>query len=197
MESSCASKLSFLWLCSLLWLLVIVPSTVRAESVGINVEDIQPYWNDGVYQLNALVLYDLSPEVLDALDSGVPITFTVDIVITRERKYWVDDNVAALKQQYQLRYHALSDQYILTNLNSGAKNSFPSLRAALAVMGNIVALPLIDDQLLRSGLSYFGRMRVVLDTDFLPTPLRLLAYVTSGWRLKSEWLTWNVSRNTN
>jgi hypothetical protein len=29
-----------------------------------------------------------------------------------------------------------------------------------------------------------------LDIDALPTPLRLLAYLSDDWRLASEWYTW-------
>jgi hypothetical protein len=183
------------WLLACLMILAPLPS--QADSANVDITHLRPHWSNGIYQLDTIISYTLSPEALEALESGVTLTFSVDIIISRARKYWWDVNVAVLEQQYQLRYHALSDQYIVSNLNSGAVNSFPTLRGALAVMGSIVDLPLIDDKLLDASLDYEGRLRASLDIDYLPTPLRLLAYVTSGWRLSSEWRTWTVTLNGN
>ncbi len=179
----------------LVWMIVLIPVSAHAKPGGIEILSVDPNWAEGVYQVNAIIVYELSTEALDALESGVSLTFSVDVVILRSRKYWLDEKVAILKQQFQLRYHALSDQYILANLNSGAINSFPTLKGALTVMGSMVDLPLFDDKLLNPSLAYFGRMRARLDIDSLPAPLRILAYVKAGWRLTSDWLTWNVIQN--
>ncbi len=175
--------------------IALTPMSAHAKLGGIEILSVDPNWAEGVYQVNAIIVYELSTEALDALESGVPLTFSVDVVILRSRKYWLDEKVAVLKQQFQLRYHALSDQYILANLNSGAINSFPTLKGALTVMGSMVDLPLFDDKLLNPSLAYFGRMRARLDIDSLPAPLRILAYVKAGWRLTSDWFTWNVVQN--
>lgn len=176
-----------------MFVLLVSPWCVYAQDEGFEVVSVDPQWSEGVYHLNAVISYSLSPEALEALESGVTLGFRVDLVIEREKQYWLDDNIAVLKQQYRLRYHALSDQYILTNVNSGAVHSFTTLNGALTVMGNILALPVIDYNLLDASHRYTARMRARLELDELPTPLRLLSYVKSGWRLTSEWHTWNLT----
>ena len=86
---------------------------------------------DGVYFLNAVIAYRLSTEARDALHSGVPLGIRLDVEIIHPRRWWFDNENAALRQSYQLEYHALSERYIVLNVNSGDQESFASLFAAL------------------------------------------------------------------
>ncbi len=84
---------------------------------------------DGVYYLNAVVDYRLSTEAVDALHSGVPLGIRLDVEIIHPRRWWFDNDDVALQQSYQLDYHALSERYIVLNVNSGDQASFGSLFA--------------------------------------------------------------------
>ncbi len=145
---------------------------------------------DEVLYLNAAVSYRLSSPMVAALHDGVPLTILVNIEILRQRDYWPDDVAAHLEQRYRLEFHALTQQYLLTNLNSGSQFRFPSLEAAVSVLGTIVRLPLLDRNLLDDQARYYGRMQIQLDEEALPVPLRLLSYISADWHLKSEWYTW-------
>ncbi len=157
------------------------------------VRNVDTVWLDDVYQLSADVYCPLSAQPVEALRKGVALTISLDIDVTKGRRYWLDEKVASLEQSYELRYHALTDQYLLTNLNSGVQHSFPSLQTALDVLGNIVDLPLLDRQLLEPDEDYSGRVRIRLDLDSLPAPLRLIAYFTPGWRQASDWYVWKLT----
>jgi hypothetical protein len=61
-------------------------------------------------------------------------------------------------------------------------------------VGQIEGFPLLDDQVLEPDTDYRVRIRASLDIESLPTPLRLLAYFRSAWRLTSEWSTWPLQR---
>ncbi len=124
------------------------------------------------------------------MQKGVPLTVVMRIEILQERNYLWSQKVAALEQRYQLSFHALSEQYMLRNLNSGSQYIFPSLDAARTVLGTSVDLPVIDGNLLEDGARYTGRLMAELDVDQLPTPLRLLALVSKDWQLNSEWYSW-------
>jgi len=162
-----------------------------AQSAEFIVINAQPTLNNKVYYLNAGIDYTLSDKVLEVLHKGVPITIMLEIEITRHRDYLWDEKITGLEQRYELEYHALTKQYVVRNLNSGARHSLPSLDVALSVLGTIVELPILDKNLLESEQHYAGRIRAKLDVDTLPVPLRLLAYLTSGWSLSSEWYLWS------
>jgi hypothetical protein len=66
------------------------------------------------------------------------------------------------------------------------------LFSALAGLGRIADLPVIDAALLDPEASYRMRLRAVLDQNTLPGPLRLIAFWSSGFRLASDWYGWTI-----
>ncbi len=145
---------------------------------------------DGVVYLNTDVDYELSEIAREALESGVDLTIELQIEVVRDRRYWVDRDVAELLQRYQLSYQPLSQRYITENLNSGDQMSFASLSAALEHLGKVRDLPLLDDALLNPDKRYEIRVRAVLDTRDLAGPLRLITFFWRDWRLESDWYEW-------
>ncbi len=146
----------------------------------------------GVYYLDAWVEYRLSTEAREALDAGVALTLETQVEFLRQRRFWLDPQEAGLLQSYELQYHALSERYLVVNLNSGEQSSFATLFSALNSLGRITELPLIDAALLESDAAYDIRIRAVLSTEDIPGPLRLLAFWRRDWSLGSEWYTWQL-----
>ena len=64
--------------------------------------------------------------------------------------------------------------------------------AVLSSLGRVSGLPVIDAALLARNAGHRMRLRVVLDQDTLPGPLRLIAFWSSGFRLVSEWYGWTL-----
>ena len=145
---------------------------------------------DGVYYLNAVIGYRLSTEAIDALHSGVPLGIRIDVEIIHPRRWWFDDDSNTLRQSYQIDYHAVSERYIVLNVNTGDQTSFASLLAALEYVGRIQRLPLIDTAVLDDDRGYYVRMRASLDQEQFPGPLRLLAFWRRDWSIASEWYRW-------
>lgn len=176
----------------LLGIAVLLPvQTLRAEHAFV-VRFIETALVDGVYQLNARVDFRFSEAARNALENGVPLLILYDIQVKQERWYW-NKTLADLEQGYLLLYHALSEKYILQNLNSGAQEHYASLAAALDELGRIRHLPLIDAKLLDPDATYFVRLRAHLDIESLPAPMRPLAYISSEWDLDSDWYEWPLN----
>lgn len=149
----------------------------------------------GVYYLDARIEYRLSSDANRALQSGVPLTIRVDVEVLNDRRFWFDTEEASLRQRYQLEYHALSERYIIVNLNSGEQASFATLFSALSYLGRIEHLPLIDAALLDPDRDYDLRLRTVLDVEQFPGPLRLLAFWRRDWSIGSDWYRWHLQRD--
>ena len=61
---------------------------------------------------------------------------------------------------------------------------------AVEALGTIADFPLLDAYLLEGEKHYMLYVRARLDIEALPSPLRPLAYLSSLWRLESEWYRW-------
>jgi len=151
--------------------------------------------SDGVYYVTADIDYSLTQPAIQALGSGVPLTFQLQIEVSRQRRFLPDDNVASLRQSYELSFHALTERYVVRNLNSGEQDNFGTLAAALHGLGQIDALPVIDSSLLDEDRSYRIALRSTLDLKSFPGPLRLLAQLFrfNDWRLASKWHSWALN----
>ncbi len=145
---------------------------------------------NGVYYLTARIDLPLSDEALEALESGLELTIQMQIEVFRQRRFLPDPEIANLRQDYVLSYQPLSQRYLVSNRNSGDQSSHATLFAALNKLGRISALPVIDEALLGNDSRYEIRLRVVLDQNTLPGPLRLLAFWGNSFRLQSEWYAW-------
>ena len=146
--------------------------------------------NSGVYYLDAWVEYRLPTEAREALDAGVPLTIQLDVEFINPRWYWTDENVGRLSQNYRLQFHALSQRYIVINVNSEEQNTFATLFSALNSLGRIAELPLIDTALLNPDREYDVRIRALLSVEAIPGPLRFLAFWRRNWSLRSDWYRW-------
>ncbi len=171
-------------LLGLLWL------TTTALAADFRVVDANTQLDKGVYLLNAQLKLRFPDGPLDALQNGVPLIVDLDIQVFRQREWLWDEIAAQLQQRFRLEYHALSRQYVISNLNSGELRSFSDLKLAIDFLSRIQGFPLLDAGLLPRGGSYLVRMRATLDIEALPVPLQLVAYLSPEWRISSEWYTW-------
>ncbi|MFU8836829.1 MAG: DUF4390 domain-containing protein [Thiohalomonadaceae bacterium] len=174
-----------------LCVLLLLPLSLPAAEFRIS--DVQIRLHSQVYLLDANIDYTFSPEALEALHNGVPLTIRIAINIELPRRWLWNETLANLEQVLRVQYHALSDQYVLLNLNSGARYAYHSRGAALEAMGRLRDFPLLDEPLLSTEQEYLVRLQARLDIESLPSPLRPIAYITPAWRLKSDWYQWSFT----
>ncbi|MGD8784998.1 MAG: DUF4390 domain-containing protein [Thioalkalispiraceae bacterium] len=157
---------------------------------AFTIRTVQTKLMDKVYTLSAQIEYQFSEAAIEALENGVPLIVLIDIEVERERNWWLDEEVAELQQGYLLLYHALTEKYIVNNLNSGAQVNYDTLHGAVAGLGEISNLPILDANLASSDARYVVRLHTYLDLEALPAPMRPVAYISSQWRLESDWYEW-------
>ena len=173
----------------LLW--SVQPSRARAEAApSFGVRTAYAQLVEGVYLLNARLQLPLNERVRSALNEGVPLTVVLELEVSRARRYWVDETVASLRQEYQLQDQAVSERYVVRNLNSGELSSYPDLDAALEQLARVSGLPVLDEALIRPGYRHEFSLRVTLNLGDMPDTLRVLMFWTDDYHHVSEWYTW-------
>lgn len=190
------------WLatCSLL-LVTSEPSTSAADDIeaGFDIRNARTELVDGVYLLEADISFVFSAEALEAIENGVPVTIVLEMQVLRERgfiwdKLWRDKKMAQIEAKFRIETRPLSNTYLVRNLNSGETQVFGSFGELVAGLGKIRNFPLLDEHLIGDEGHYYLRLRALLDIESLPSPMRPWAYLSSLWRLQSNWYEWPIER---
>jgi hypothetical protein len=143
-----------------------------------------------VYELDARVDVSLADDARKAIEAGLTLRLDYEIELSRVRRFMPDATVASLVQSYEINYHALSQRYLLRNLNTGEQQDFGTLEAALEACSEVRGLPVIDAALVEDGPSYEARVRAVVDMSTVPDALGWLMFWADDWSATSEWYTW-------
>ena len=181
-------------LAALLLLVNLLPGYAHADDTGdFQVEDAHAWSEEGMHMLDAQFVVQLSSGAQEALENGVPLILEFQAQLVKTHKWFWDTVDVELTQRRQVQYHALSRSYLVRDINAGTQGNYRRLEDALRAAGSIQDLVLTTTPL-EAGHRYLVRIRGSLDIESLPTPVRLLAYVSSAWDMQSEWYTWPLAR---
>lgn len=150
--------------------------------------------SNNVFLLHADVRYPVSDGMRAALAEGVSLDFTVQIVVSRERRFWLDANVVDLNLRRQLSYHSVSNRYIVRDTADSEQRSFASLEEALADIGKIESYPILTQPQLGQDAEYRVAVRASLRRGKLNDALRVILFWTNDWQRNSEWYEWSLLR---
>lgn len=175
----------------ILMLLALAYSGIAAATIfSVNNPKVHQIGNG--YVLSAQIDYPLTPRVIEALQNGVPITFFQELKLVESfpllGKFWQwETDLWQSRLHYELRYHALSEQYVLKSLDTDAQQNFPHIDGALAALGQIEDLSL-PPEFTQQPDNLLLLIRSGLDLNALPTPMRPGAMLSSKWQLTSPWV---------
>jgi len=174
---------------ALIGLLTVCASSALASTIQVNHSKLRLV--DNVYQLNSTFTLTLSNFQHEALQEGVSLTFTIEFNLVHHRTWWFSDQIADVRQQRTLTYHALTRQYQLTI--NGLVSNYPDLSDALRALGSVRQWQVVDAVLLKKNIPYIAGVRMWLDTSQLPKPLQVNALTNNDWLLDSHWYHFNLS----
>ena len=179
------------WLAACLMLAALgLTADAAAAETRLQISAAELSLDQGVYTLDARAEIELPAGARRAIESGLTMHLNYEVVISQVRRYIPDDDVATLVQSYELLFHALSERYLVRNLNTGEQRDFATLPAALEALTELRNLPLLDAALLDPESTYESRLRVVVDMGNAPEALRWLLFWTDDWSATSEWFRW-------
>ena len=147
-----------------------------------------------IYVLSADIVYRLSDKAKEALQSGVPLFWDIQVRLLQHRDVLWNKMLVDTAIRYRIQYHALLNMYRVRNEVDGEVYNFSTLPAALDLMSTISDFPLIEETELASENQYLGALRVSFDREALPLPLRPTAYIDPQWYLSSDWTLWPLKK---
>jgi hypothetical protein len=167
----------------------VLDGLLEVRSAYVNVEQ-------GVFQLFARIAYPVNDDIRAALKDGLMLTFDLDVIVSRERRFWVDETVAEYTLRRELIYHAVSDRYVTRDSQPGNsdQHSYATLEEALEALGTVDAWPFLLSPQLAANRDYRVSLRAGVRRGHLPDSLRVLMFWTDDWHRESEWFSWSLQR---
>lgn len=136
---------------------------------------------------------ELSEDVVEALNSSIPITVQTTIKIYQVRKNLWDKHIYEYVTRDVLSYRSLYRDYLLKSADRNVNGGYTSLEAMLEALGRqrTYQVELAEDTL-HTERSYVGRVRISIDRSALPSVMRLPVFFNDAWRLKSERVKFDI-----
>ena len=169
-------------------LLGLLPGLVAAPP-AFPIEEVTVRAQDDLWLMDVRFAPELSPRALEALDNGVPLTIEVYYQVRQVDDWIWDASLVDRRLRYEIRYQPLAERFLVGPV-PGAGQRYVTRDAALAALGDLRNLPLLSQTELVAEARYEIDLKISLDIEELPLPLRPLAYLLPSWKLSSGWTTW-------
>jgi hypothetical protein len=157
------------------------------EGRRFQVHEVSAKWAAGELLLSIDQKIQLSGKARRALRSGVPLTIMLEVSL---REHQSQTRVINLERTFVIEYLPLSERYQLTLENGANLQTFARLRHLLNALAN--QKQLFETGALPNG-DYELLVRVRLDRERMPPPMRLPMMFSSGWSHDSSWTAWPLS----
>ena len=179
------------WGCALL-LLITVGLPVWADDGLFEVTRGSLRVDDTQYLLDGQVDLHLNSEAAEALESGLMLSIQMQFEITRPRRFWTDIQVVSTSRDFELRFKALSQRYLVTDNLTGEQQNYATLPSALRNLGRIRGWPVAAVNVINDDANNECALRAVINQDRLPGPLQILTFWRGDFSLDSDWYRWTL-----
>ncbi len=167
----------------------------NALASGFSIEKASANFDQTELSVSAKFELDLSDTIDEALHNGVTIKLLTTLDLYSRRKLLWDEHIAQWAFSHEISYHSLTRSYILSSPQTTETLSFSSLSSLLSQI-EIFSFQsdILGDTLPPSKAGYVLQLRIFLDKSALPTPLRVMTYISPAWKAKSKVYEWTVER---
>lgn len=150
-----------------------------ARAQGIELATLKAERDDDALSLSFNTVYELPRPVEEALQKGVPIYFTAEVSVYRNRWYWRDARIARVSRSWRLAWQPLTRQYRVST--GGLNQTYGSLHEALNAMRGAQGWRIAELSQLEDDAKHYLEFSYKLDTSQLPRPMQIGLGSPEGW----------------
>ena len=145
------------------------------------------------YQVVTGVSFELTDHMRDALLRGIALKARIQFRLGEHRNWWFNGDDSLKTVHFMLKYHALSQHYLLSRLDTDEHWNFTSLAAALRKLEETrrYKLPKISKsaETLKEDHYYIFAIADIVP-ESLRLPLRIQSLFSNEYSLTSEGVLW-------
>lgn len=181
------------WACVMAAMLWLGTAVARADSIAPDISSMDLSRTDEGLFLSANMQFELPGQVEDALRQGIPMYFTAEAQVQRERWYWSDQHLGTATRYYRLTHQPLTRRWRLHISNTAFAGSgtglalgqtYEQLEDAMGAIQRISRWKILDPAQLGSSSGVSVQLRFRVDLSALPRPLQISALGRAGWNLQ-------------
>ncbi len=187
-RSIVASLLIWFLPMSMLLVSLMVAGSARAQNSNANISAMQLSRSETELFLNAQIVFEMSPIVQDALTKGVPLIFTAETEITRDRWYWYDKTITVAIRVMRLSYQPLTRRWRV-NVGTGGVSLpqyFENLNDALASIKRFNRWRVADLAEIDPTIAHTIQFKFKLDLSELPRPFQIGLIGNNEWLIETN-----------
>ena len=129
-----------------------------------------------------------TPEMNNAIESGIETTFTFFVQLHEKRDLIWDKKIADLEVSHSIKYDSLKKIYsVRFSEDNNREVTARTFEEAKKLMAEIVALKVVPMHQLKKGKRYQLQMMAQLDKIRLPFYLHYVFFFLSLWDFETDW----------
>lgn len=168
--------------------LVQAPVAMAEESPTI--VNISVGKKSGFVTMDAHLIDGFSDTILEAIESGVPITFTFHLELRKARSFWADSLISSNTVRHTVQYDSLKKVYRFAEVGKNVKRKIITRKEDRykKLMGTLHNIPISPLYRLNPDDRYYIRVKVDLETDRLWFPFNYLFFFVPFNDFKTSWV---------
>ena len=167
---------------------LVTPTASYAE--GIDFTNFRLVGHAPKYKVITGVQFHLTNYLKSALENGVVLKARVQFRHVIDRGWWFNKEITLRTVSYQLKYHALSQHYLLTRNDTNEHWNFSNLSTTLRKLGELRQYPLPNIQLPKDGNKHSILAVADMAPETLRLPLRIQSLFSDKYSIASEGVLW-------
>ena len=142
-----------------------------------------------VVVINARLIEGFSVDIEEAIESGVPITFTFDAELRQLNDLWNDTLISSNTIKHTIKYDSLKQVYRFTEFGKGVKKKIATrnkqkYQQMMLTLNNI---PIASSRRLNFNEKYYVRIKANLETDSFWYPFNHLFFFLPFNSFSAAW----------
>jgi hypothetical protein len=183
-------SVSFFTLSAVLFLQALCSPALSAEEKEPHIADILITTSQTHLLLFCSVKNSFTPEMIEGIHNGIPVTFTFQTKLEQIRAKWLDKTLTEATFQHTLSYDSLKERY---EIHRSEKTNNPlvinSLEKAIEIMTELNGIKIIDHEEMIPDAPYAIQVKAKLAEKTLPLYMHYIIPFISLWDFETDWRT--------
>ncbi|MBI5560712.1 MAG: DUF4390 domain-containing protein [Deltaproteobacteria bacterium] len=171
---------------------VLIVLSTPCIAAGARIEGVKVRYDSNL-KVSFIVADAFKKDMEEAIQSGLPASFTFLVKLDRRRDLWFDERLGAWKFNHTVKYDALKEEYEVNieekNLKERTKDH-AEMKRLMTTGEDVVISPL---PALNPGEGYNLAIKAKLETVNLPPILNYMLFFVKFWDFETGWYTYNLT----